>query len=80
MALCVAALTIVSAQPAEAATTYKNCTAINKHYPHGVGKSGAHDHVSGTSKPVTNFTRSTATYNANKKSDRDHDGISCEKH
>lgn len=78
--ICAAALTVMTAQPAEAATvTYKNCTALNKHYPHGVGKSGAHDRVSGSSKPVTNFTRSTATYRANAKSDRDKDGIACEK-
>jgi len=63
--------------PADAsARTFKNCTAMHKTYKHGVGKSGAHDHTSGT--PVTNFKRSNALYRANKKSDRDHDGIACE--
>lgn len=59
---------------------FANCTQLNKVYPHGVGRSGARD--KGTSKsfrPVTNFKRNTAVYNANKKSDRDKDGIACEK-
>jgi uncharacterized membrane protein len=62
---------------AGAATHYANCTALNRHYPHGVGKPGAHDHTSGT--PVTDFKRSKALYNANTDSDRDKDGIACEK-
>jgi hypothetical protein len=62
-----------------AATTFKNCTALNKKYPHGVGKPGAHDKVRGSTKPVTNFKVSASLYQANKKSDRDKDGIACEK-
>ena len=62
-----------------AATEYANCTALNKVYKHGVGKPGAHDVVRGSSKPVTNFKVSKALYNANKKSDRDGDGVACEK-
>jgi hypothetical protein len=62
-----------------AARVFANCTALNKVYRHGVGKKGARDHVSGTSKPVTNFTVNTAVYLANAKSDRDRDGIACEK-
>ena len=58
------------------ARTFKNCTAMHKVYKHGVGLRGAHDHTSGT--PVTTFKRSNALYRANKKSDRDHDGIACE--
>jgi hypothetical protein len=38
---------------------------------------GAHDHTSGT--PVSNFTRNNKVYSLNKKSDRDKDGIACEK-
>lgn len=56
---------------------YKNCTALNKVYKHGVGRVGAHDRSSGT--PVTNFTRNTKVYRLNTKSDRDKDGIACEK-
>jgi hypothetical protein len=54
---------------------------VNKRFPHGVGRSNAHDHTSGT--PVTNFRRSTPLYNtamgANRGLDRDKDGIACEK-
>lgn len=59
---------------------FQNCTAMHKVYPHGVGKPGARDHVSGSSKPVTNFKVSTALYNANSGLDRDHDKIACEAH
>lgn len=75
-------LTVGMAVPAEGATQakeYKNCTELNKKYPHGVGKKGAKDKVSGSSRPVTNFKVDTALYNANKKSDRDKDGVACEK-
>ncbi|MGI9157632.1 MAG: excalibur calcium-binding domain-containing protein [Marmoricola sp.] len=66
-----------SADAATHAKEFKNCTALNHTYVHGVGRSGAHDKTSG--KPVTTFKHSTALYNANKKSDRDKDGIACEK-
>ena len=46
----------------------------------GSGRSGARDHVSGHSKPVTNFRVNTALYTRNKGLDRDKDGIACEKH
>lgn len=59
------------------AKTYKNCTALQRDYPHGVGLPNARDKTSGT--PVTNFKRSKALYRANTKSDRDKDGIACEK-
>ena len=61
----------------KSAKTYRNCTALNKDYPHGVGRPGARDKTSGT--PVTNFKRSKALYKANNGSDRDKDGIACEK-
>jgi Excalibur calcium-binding domain len=60
---------------------YKNCTNLNKRYPHGVGRVGARDKTSGT--PVTNFRRSTLIYRRamsyNRGLDRDQDGIACEK-
>lgn len=68
-----------SVGPNAGARVFANCTALNKTYKHGVGRKGAKDRVSGTSKRVTNFTVNTAVYNANKKSDRDKDGIACEK-
>ena len=58
---------------------FKNCTELNKTYKHGVGKSGAKDKVRGSTKPVTGFKVSTKIYNENKKSDRDGDGVACEK-
>lgn len=66
-------------QTAAKARVFKNCAELNKVYPHGVGRKGAKDKVSGKTKPVTNFKVDTAVYNANKKSDRDNDGIACEK-
>lgn len=72
--------TSLAVSPAEAAAKkFKNCTALNKTYKHGVGKKGAKDKVRGSTKPVTNFKVSTALYNANKKMDRDKDGVACEK-
>jgi hypothetical protein len=56
---------------------YKNCTALHKVYPHGVGQSGAHDKTKGD--PVTDFTRDSKTYAKNKKSDADKDKIACER-
>ncbi len=68
-------------EPAAAKYKFKNCTALNKVYPHGVGKSGAKDKTSGT--PVTNFRHSTSLYKKiikyRKSHDRDKDGIACEK-
>lgn len=60
---------------------FKNCTAMNKVYKHGVGKSTAKDKTSG--KRVTTFKKSTSLYNKivgyNRGLDRDKDGIACEK-
>jgi uncharacterized membrane protein len=81
IAALLASGSVAVASPADAAavTKYKNCTALNKKYKHGVGKKGAKDKVSGSTKPVTNFTVNTKVYNANKGRDRDKDGIACEK-
>ena len=59
------------------AKTFRNCTALNRVYPHGVGRVGARDKTSGT--PVRNFKRSNLLYRQNSGSDRDKDGIACEK-
>jgi hypothetical protein len=60
---------------------YKNCTNLNKRYPHGLGKLLARDKTA--DEPVTNFKRSTRLYlvamSYNKGLDRDKDGIACEK-
>ena len=69
-------------KPASAPLLYKNCTNLNKRYPHGVGKPRTRDKTSG--EPVTNFRRSTKLYRIamswNRGLDRDKDGIACEKH
>jgi hypothetical protein len=62
---------------ATAGGTFRNCTAMHKTYPHGVGKVGARDKTTGT--PVTTFKRSNLLYRLNIRSDADHDGIACEK-
>jgi len=75
------------AAPATAAAakakTYKNCTALNKVYQHGVKKSAStKDVVRSGGKPIKKFSAaktSKALYNANTKLDRDKDGIACEK-
>jgi hypothetical protein len=54
----------------------KNCEAVNKRYPHGVGRVGARDKTTGD--PVTNFKRSNALYEIAKGRDRDKDKIACE--
>jgi hypothetical protein len=95
VALLAAGVVLVFAAPADAAIQesaspssvaaipplYKNCTNLNKKYPHGLGKVGARDRTSGT--PVTNFKRSTKLYNLamshNRGLDRDKDGVACEK-
>lgn len=75
--------TAVPATAAPAPKSYKNCTELNKVYPHGVGKKGARDKTSG--KPVTTFRVDNTLYNLNDGGfrqydlDRDNDGIACEK-
>ena len=78
----VAALAVTTAAAnAQAAVSWKNCTTVNKTYPHGVGRTNARDHTSG--RAVTNFKKSNTLYaaamRANKGLDRDKDGIACEK-
>ena len=74
-----AAQNAAAAPVAAGATEYANCTELNADYPHGVGRPGASDKTK-TGNPVTEFTVDQAVYEANTKSDRDNDGISCEKH
>lgn len=56
--------------------TYKNCTALNLKYPGGVALPGAVN-KGGLTRYAPKFHR--ALYIANQKSDRDKDGIACEK-
>ena len=59
-----------------AVKVFKNCTELNKVYPGGVALPGAVN-SGGITKKVPKYDK--AIYNANKKSDRDKDGIACEK-
>ena len=59
-----------------AAKVFKNCTELNKVYPGGVALPGAVN-AGGETKLTPKFDKKL--YGANKKSDRDKDGIACEK-
>lgn len=59
-----------------AAKVFKNCTELNKVYPGGVAIPGAMN-SGGTTKQEPVYNK--GLYLANKKSDRDRDGIACEK-
>lgn len=59
-----------------AAKRFKNCTELNKVYPGGVALPGAVN-AGGATKKEPKYDK--ALYTANKKSDRDGDGIACEK-
>jgi Excalibur calcium-binding domain len=78
IAVCFAVSTAGAATPA----LFKNCTNLNRKYPHGVGKVGARDRTSGV--PVVTFKRSNRLYRLamsyNRGLDRDKDGIACEQH
>ena len=59
-----------------AAKKFKNCTELNKVYPGGVALPGAIN-AGGATKKEPKYDK--ALYTANKSSDRDKDGIACEK-
>ena len=59
-----------------AVKVFKNCTELNKVYPGGVALPGAVN-SGGVTKKEPKYDK--ALFNANKKSDRDKDGIACEK-
>jgi hypothetical protein len=68
---------IISSTSANAAAkVFKNCTELNKVYPGGVALPGAVN-AGGETKLTPKFNKKL--YEANKKSDRDKDGIACEK-
>ena len=81
-ALLLAGAGIVSAPPADAAPkTFKNCAAVTKVYAGGIAKKGVKGNtVKGKLRPFAKKAPvfDTALYNANKKMDRDKDGIACE--
>jgi hypothetical protein len=76
LTLTIIILTVSIDQVGAATKVFKNCTEMNKVYPGGVAKVGAVN-LGGTTKNEPNYDN--ALYAANKKSDRDGDGIACEK-
>jgi hypothetical protein len=77
LASLVLSFTFGLAHSSQAATkVFKNCTELNKIYPGGVALPGAIN-SGGTTKKTPIYNK--ALYVANKKSDRDKDGIACEK-
>ena len=73
------AVVIAVAPPTQAyasAKKFKNCTELNKVYPGGVALPGAVN-AGGATKKEPKYDK--ALYAANKSSDRDKDGIACEK-
>ena len=76
VALVTTALMCTAPPTHAAAKVFKNCTELNKVYPGGVALPGAVN-AGGMTKMTPKFNK--ALYEANKKSDRDKDGIACEK-
>jgi hypothetical protein len=76
LALIFSLLIPTISQASAAAKKFKNCTELNKVYPGGVAKPGAVN-KGGTTKNQPTIDKSL--YKANIKSDRDKDGIACEK-
>ena len=79
----------VAAVPADAAPAaahrYANCTAVHRVYSGGIAEAGTrfntvHAHGKVTHRALKGKVKfSTALYKANKRLDRDKDGIACEK-
>jgi opacity protein-like surface antigen len=70
------AATAAIAAPADAsARHFRNCTAMHKVYPHGIAKSRAAARAHGWEAKV-----SASLYKANKRMDRDRDGVACERY
>ena len=76
LALVSIVLTIPMSPSHAAAKVFKNCTELNKDYPGGVALPGAVN-AGGETKLTPKFDKKL--YEANKKSDRDKDGIACER-
>ncbi len=74
--ICIGLVIAFPTQSFGSAKKFKNCTELNKVYPGGVAKPGAVNKGGATkNQPTVN----AALYKANVKSDRDKDGIACEK-
>lgn len=85
-AVLAATVVVGGASTAQAAPTkYANCTAVQRVYSGGIAKkSVTKNRVTSAGKTTYRALKGTvkkddALYNANKKLDRDGDGIACEK-
>jgi hypothetical protein len=76
VSICLGLLTVLPSTSNAAAKKFKNCTELNKVYPGGVALPRAVN-KGGKTKKTPKYDK--ALYTANKKSDRDKDGIACEK-
>ena len=74
--VCLGLVIAFPSQSNAAAKKFKNCTELNKVYPGGVALPGAVN-AGGATKKEPKYDK--ALYTANKGSDRDKDGIACEK-
>ncbi len=74
--ICLGLIIVFPSQSNAAAKKFKNCTELNKVYPGGVAKPGAVNKGGATKNEPT---IDAALYKANIKSDRDKDGIACER-
>jgi hypothetical protein len=74
--ICLSLIIVFPSHTNAAAKKFKNCTELNKVYPGGVALPGAVN-KGGATKKTPKYDK--ALYTANKKSDRDADGIACEK-
>lgn len=71
----------IAAPAADAAKTYRNCTEIRKVWSGGIAKQGVtHNRTPHGNRALKGRVKfSTPLYQANRKSDRDRDGIACER-
>ena len=74
--ICLGLVITFPTQSNAAAKKFKNCTELNKVYPGGVALPGAVN-AGGVTKKEPKYDKTL--YIANKSSDRDKDGIACEK-
>ena len=74
--ICLGLVMTFPTQANSAAKKFKNCTELNKVYPGGVALPGSVN-AGGATKKEPKYDK--ALYTANKGSDRDGDGIACEK-
>ena len=74
--ICLGLMLSVTPSSQATAKVYKNCAELNKVYPGGVALPGSIN-SGGVTKNEPKYDK--ALYNANIRSDRDKDGIACEK-